>query len=424
MRNYLFDRSGPPAEGGLPPVRRAVYTPARGPLVRPVPRRRRGPWIVAFLVLILSLTAAGVILQIFGDQLRWSVSFGKLAPFGGGNDGAPYEDFDAGPFGDGGREDLDTTIPRASVGDGTVLTIAPAGESVLTASQIYEQALPSVVSVAAYSELGVSTGSGIVMSADGYIITNYHIIEGCSEAWVSTLVDGGAYEALLVGYAADLDIAVLKVDAQDLTPARFGSSRSLKVGENVYALGNPLGYLYGSFTEGIVSALGRNINVGGYDMTLIQTSAALNSGNSGGALLNTAGQVVGITSAKVASDTDVVAEGLGLAIPISDVRGCINSILACGEVITPRIGIMAYSAEAGGVKGVAVKSVEEDGPAGAAGLRPDDLITAANGIPVSSVEELKDVFYDTGVGGVVELTVLRDGAELLLSMELTADDGA
>lgn len=152
--------------------------------------------------------------------------------------------------------------------------------------------LPSVVSVTAFSGNTGSAGSGVVMSADGYIITNYHVIEGMAEAWVGLLTEEATqsgiyqYPAELVGYYADLDIAVLKVDAQDLVPAEFGSSRDLAVGETAYALGNPMGYLYGTFTDGIISALNRNISVGGHQMTLIQTSAALNSGNSGGALIN------------------------------------------------------------------------------------------------------------------------------------------
>lgn len=411
MRNYMFDRlaSGAPAQTQPQPGpqagRPAVYTPVYS-AVRP---RRRSPlpWIIAFVVLIVSLAVTAVILN-YAESSRW---------YSAGNDPAEFPfDLPNGFYQPQGTSE--TTIARAPTGDGTVLTIQTEEGEGLTAGQVYEKALPSVVSIQASSEAGTAAGSGIIMTGDGYILTNYHVIEGASTAWVFPLTGRSGYQAELVGYAAELDLAVLKVDAKGLTPAEFGSSRVLAVGDTVYALGNPMGYLYGSLTEGIVSALGRSVTIGGHKMSLIQTSAPLNSGNSGGALLNERGQVVGITSAKITSSTDVVAEGLGLAIPISEVRGCVNSILACGEVVTPRIGIMCVAARIDGVDGILVDSVEEDGPALTAGLLAGDLITAANGIPVAAVEELKDVFYDVGVGSVVDLTVLREGETLILSMEL------
>ena len=287
--------------------------------------------------------------------------------------------------------------------------------------------LPSVVSVTAFSGNTGSAGSGVVMSADGYIITNYHVIEGMAEAWVGLLTEEATqsgiyqYPAELVGYYADLDIAVLKVDAQDLVPAEFGSSRDLAVGETAYALGNPMGYLYGTFTDGIISALNRNISVGGHQMTLIQTSAALNSGNSGGALINACGQVVGITVAKIAPEDSVTTEGLGLAIPISEARGIINSILSEGYVVTPAIGITCLVAEVDGRTGIYVQSVEETAPAARAGMKAGDVILTVNGQSVTSVEELRDILYDTGVGGTVDVVVLRDGSEIQMSFALYAN---
>ena len=224
-----------------------------------------------------------------------------------------------------------------------------------------------------------------------------------------------------MGYYADLDIAVLKVDAQDLVPAEFGSSRDLAVGETAYALGNPMGYLYGTFTDGIISALNRNISVGGHQMTLIQTSAALNSGNSGGALINACGQVVGITVAKIAPEDSVTTEGLGLAIPISEARGIINSILSEGYVVTPAIGITCLVAEVDGRTGIYVQSVEETAPAARAGMKAGDVILTVNGQSVTSVEELRDILYDTGVGGTVDVVVLRDGSEIQMSFALYAN---
>lgn len=407
MRNYLFDR---PIGGAPAQPRPVLYTP------RPTDRRRRSPlpWLIVFGVLIVALSTAALVLQFYsGAALRTPT--------------AEYEPSDPTPSLAFPEEDADmaqsqtavTTIPRSATGDGTTLVIADPPQEALSANEIYQKALPSVVFVEAEAAEGYATGSGIIMSADGYILTNYHVIDGAQAAWIYLLNSSLSFEAELVGYAEELDLAVLKVDARGLTPAEFGSSRSLAVGDAVYALGNPLGYLYGSFSDGIISALSRSVNVGGYDMSLIQTTAPLNSGNSGGALLNQYGQVVGITSAKITSGTEVTAEGLGLAIPISDIRGCVNSIIACGEVVTPRIGIYCYATVQQGISGILVDSTEEGGPAEAAGLLAGDFITAANGSSVQSVEELKDIFYDVGVGGTVELTVLRDGKTLTLSLVLT-----
>ena len=407
MRNYLFDRP----TGGIPAqpqaARPTIYTPH-------TKKKRRSPlpWLITFAVLIVSLSATLLILYFGDGAMPWdSFAAEEFPSFDNPSASAPGEPALQ-------TTTAPTTIPRAPTGDGTTLVIETAPRSLLTANQIYTKALPSVVSIEAYCEEGYSTGSGVIMSTDGYIVTNYHIIEGSQSAWVYPLTENAGYEAKLVGYAADLDLAVLKVDGRGFIPAEFGSSRSLEVGDTVYALGNPLGYLYGSFTDGIISALARSVNVAGYDMSLIQTTAPLNSGNSGGALLNCYGQVVGITSAKITSGTEVTAEGLGLAIPISDIRGCVNSIIAFGQVITPRIGIYCYATEVKGTPGILVDSVDEGGPAEAAGLLPNDFITAANGIPVGSVEELKDIFYDIGVGGTVELAVVRGVKELTLTMDL------
>lgn len=405
MRNYLFDRPS----GGTP-----SYAPAAPSAVRPprAKKKRRSPlpWIIVFAILILSLLAALAIFHFTDGKLPWTDAADSYLP--------PSGEFPAPESPAVSAPAALTRIPRAPTGDGTTLIIDSAPGSLLSANAIYSKALPSVVSIEAYCDDGYSAGSGIIMSKDGYILTNYHIIEGASSAWVYPLIESNGYEAKLVGYAAELDLAVLKVEGHGFIPAEFGSSRSLEVGDTVYALGNPLGYLYGSFSDGIVSALARNVTVAGYNMSLIQTTAPLNSGNSGGALLNGYGQVVGITSAKITSGSEVTVEGLGLAIPISDIRGCVNSIIACGQVITPRIGIYCYATEHAGVPGILVDSLEEGGPAEAAGLLPADFITAANGIPIGSVEELKDLFYDVGIGGAVELTVVRGQKTLTLTMTL------
>ena len=260
---------------------------------------------------------------------------------------------------------------------------------------------------------GYGAGSGVIMREDGYILTNYHVIEGGDAVKIMLLSDGATYDAQLVGYDESLDIAVLKIDAEGLTAAQFGDSDLLEIGDAAYAIGNPMGYLYGTMTDGIISALHVEVDVDGKSMNLIQTSAALNSGNSGGALINEQGQVVGITVAKISGKEDeALVEGLGLAIPISDARPFINYILETGETCQPAIGITCSAAAMDGTAGVMVQSVEPDGPAREAGLQKLDLIVAGNGKAVDSIYSLKRLINETGVGGVISLTVLREGERL------------
>lgn len=399
MRNYMFERM---AGASAQPARTR-----RG-------LRRTVAAASIFAVVILSL----VVLVLVFRHLEGSIW--DHVPQDGGDSGS----YDSGDdrFGilpgqdDGSGEAPRTTIPRAPAGVGALMSTTEARGAVLSGTEVYHKVLPSIVSVRAFSGASISSGSGVVLSADGYIITNYHVIEGNREASVTLLTDGQTYRAALVGYYGELDIAVLKIDAQDLTPAEFGSSRSLEAGETVYAVGNPMGYLYGSITDGVVSAVERSINVGGYSMKLIQTSAALNSGNSGGALVNVWGQVVGITSAKIDPPSEVTTEALGLAIPISDVRRCVNSLLRTGEMENPGVGIMCRDWPEG--DGVLVVEITPGGPAEAGGLLAGDVILAGNGVDVATVDELKDVIYDTGVGAQLRCTVLRDGERLELVFEL------
>ena len=313
------------------------------------------------------------------------------------------------------KETPELSIPRAEVGLGVTLELDETRLSALPAQEIYQQVLPSVVSVVTHmsSGQGYGAGSGVIMREDGYILTNYHVIEGGDAVKIMLLSDGATYDAQLVGYDESLDIAVLKIDAEGLTAAQFGDSDLLEIGDAAYAIGNPMGYLYGTMTDGIISALHVEVDVDGKSMNLIQTSAALNSGNSGGALINEQGQVVGITVAKISGKEDeALVEGLGLAIPISDARPFINYILETGETCQPAIGITCSVAAMDGTAGVMVQSVEPDGPAREAGLQKLDLIVAGNGKAVDSIYSLKRLINETGVGGVISLTVLREGERL------------
>lgn len=290
---------------------------------------------------------------------------------------------------------------------------------VLTSNQIYDQVLPSVVCVTADQGNGsASVGSGVVLTQSGYIVTNFHIIQGGVSLNVSMLSSTANYDAKLVGYDEELDLAVLKIEAQGLVPARLGSSDQLSVGDSVYAIGNPMGYLHGTMTEGIISSPTRTIPVDGKDMNLLQTSAALNSGNSGGALTNAYGQVVGITSAKITGvENDTVIEGLGLVIPINDTIPFLNQMIHTGQSFRPSLGILCQEVQMDGTSGVYVVSTTADTPAHEA-LLEGDVILAANGVDTPTLYALTRVLNDTGVGNQVELSVLRDGGVLSISITL------
>ena len=290
---------------------------------------------------------------------------------------------------------------------------------VLTSNHIYDQVLPSVVCVTADQGNGsASVGSGVVLTQSGYIVTNFHIIQGGVSLNVSMLSSTANYDAKLVGYDEELDLAVLKIEAQGLVPARLGSSDQLLVGDSVYAIGNPMGYLHGTMTEGIISSPTRTIQVDGKDMNLLQTSAALNSGNSGGALTNAYGQVVGITSAKITGvENDTVIEGLGLVIPINDTIPFLNQMIHTGQSFRPSLGILCQEVQMDDTSGVYVVSTTADTPAHEA-LLEGDVILAANGVDTPTLYALTRVLNDTGVGNQVELSVLRDGGVLSISITL------
>ena len=305
--------------------------------------------------------------------------------------------------------------------------------STLSGREAYQSILPSLVYVEAVHANrfeGVSVGTGLVVTGAGYVITNYHIIDETVAIRVSLLNDSYRYfEAKVIGFDEEFDLAVLKFDPDDvtLTPARLGDSDQLAVGDWVYAVGNPMGNLLGSMSAGVVSALGRDEDTYGSALGLIQTDAVLNPGNSGGALINESGQVVGITCAKITGverengdsiEDAVVLEGMGLAIPISDAIPFVNHILATGRTWRPAIGIQCAAAEVDGRRGIRVAEVTGDAPQ-EAGLQKNDLILTANGTPVASLVELRRVLYRTGADGTLYCTVLRGGEIIDVSFQLT-----
>ena len=316
------------------------------------------------------------------------------------------------------REELpeETTVERAPTGDGTTLTISPLPSGgAHSLQEIYRENIASIVSIRGSKGDGMSLGTGVVMSEDGYIITNSHVIEGCGAVDV-VLQDERVFQALLVGQDAQSDLAVLKIDCAGLTPAQFGDSTLLEVGDAVAAIGNPLGEeLRGTMTDGIISAINRDVNVDGYTMVLLQTTAALNSGNSGGALINDRGQVVGITNLKMRAYDNTV-EGLGFAIPTTTVKTVVDALIAHGRVEgRPTIGITGYTVteelaeEYGCPRGVAVQSVREGSDAQRQGVLPNDVIVAVNGETITDMDQLQAIKEGLAVGDVLTFRLWRGG---------------
>ena len=316
----------------------------------------------------------------------------------------------------------------AYVGSGTKLNIVSAPESsdttfsdeedALCLQDIYSSVIDSVVSISSMTSSGTSSGTGIIMSSDGYVITNHHVITGALVISVLTN-DNQEFEAVLVGSDEMSDLAVLKIDARGLQAAEFGDSSKLRVGDSVVAIGDPLGVqLRGTMTNGIISAINRDLTVGDRTMTLIQTNAALNNGNSGGPLINCYGQVIGINTVKMSSYYTATAsvEGLGFAIPISVAKPIIDELIENGYVAgRPAIGISGdslpsyYRTYYRLPDGVYVTSVNEGSDAKAKGIREGDIVTAINGERICSIDELNTVKNQYAAGDEVTLTVYRSG---------------
>ena len=273
-----------------------------------------------------------------------------------------------------------------------------------------------------FTTTSAAAGSGFVLSDDGYILTNYHVIENSTSIKV-TMYDGSSYEAQLIGYDESNDIAVLKVDAENLSPVVLGDSDNLNVGDSVVAIGNPLGELTFSLTAGVVSALDREVTLSGnVTMELIQTDCAINSGNSGGALFNLYGEVIGITNAKYSSSgSGASIDNIGFAIPINSVMNIVESIIEKGYIAKPYIGVSVTSVSSetqsyGLPKGAAVKAISEDSPAEKAGLQINDIITEANGTAIESSDDLVRLVGDLYDGAELKLTVYRQGETVELTV--------
>ena len=329
-----------------------------------------------------------------------------------------------------------TTVQQSNRTAATVIVKKVDGQTLMSPAEVYASTVNSVVSIncsAVSTNIfgqqteSASSGSGFIYTADGYIVTNQHVVANASSINV-TLYNGDTYPATLVGSDSDYDVAVLKIDAKDLPAVTLGSSTDVNVGDTVMAIGNPLGELTFSMSQGIVSCVNRAINVEGTPFNMIQVDASINPGNSGGPLMNLYGEVVGIVSAKYSSYANTTVEGLGFAIPINDVQSIIKDIIENGSV-----GNKAYMAITAGTmtqqmaaqykinatEGVFVYSVEDGGAGDKAGLKLGDVITKLNDTQITSMEDLSAAKKGFKAGDTVTLTVLRDGKEI--TTQLTFD---
>ena len=300
-----------------------------------------------------------------------------------------------------------------------VPTSASEDAGALSLQEIYRRCSGSVVSIISVTQSGKASGTGIIMSADGYIITNHHVIENAQAVSVLTN-DDKEYTAAIVGSDETSDLAVLKIEASGLQAAEFGDSSVLQVGDSVVAIGDPLGVtLRGTMTDGIISAINRDLTVNDRTMNLIQTNAALNNGNSGGPLINCYGQVIGINTMKMSNfySSSTTVEGIGFAIPIDTAKPIIDELIEKGYVSgRPAIGIdgetlpATYRIYYRLPEGIYVTRVYASSDAAAKGISEGDIITAINGIDVTTMEQLNRVKNQFTAGQTVTLTIYRSGS--------------
>ena len=299
-------------------------------------------------------------------------------------------------------------------------------EGGLSLQEIYTKTIDSVVSISCTGVAGSSTGTGVVLSAEGYIVTNCHVVENASVIEV-LFSSGSTQTASLVGTDSVSDLAVLYIEGTALTPAEFGDSSALRVGDSVVAIGDPLGLaLRGTMTDGIVSAINRDITTGGRTMTLIQTNAALNSGNSGGPLLNCYGQVIGINTMKIGDYMNSAGvEGLGFAIPSTTVKDIVDQLISNGYVAgRPTMGIegqdissfdqMYYRIP----QGLYITRVEPDSSAAQQGIAPGDILLTIDGKRITDTATMQSLLYAYNAGDAISVTVYRAGTQYAVTLTL------
>ena len=379
-------------------------------------KKKRKPgkasWRIGGAILLVVLLIAASSLIFSGSNQRTE------APYISG-DGMPddWNDYLDNYYQVTESKDAEIKLPRAELVPDFKVAISSNRGKELSLQELYDQCSKSIVAIKGYQDGvdGYYWGSGIILSEDGLILTNTHVIENCDTASV-TLFDNSSYDAALVGADSTSDIAVLRIEATGLTPASFGDSAELAIGDQVAAIGNPLGETFRmTLTDGIISAIDRGISYNGHSMTLLQTNTAINEGNSGGALFNMYGQVIGVTNMKMMSSYSSI-EGIGFAIPSSTIAAVADSLMQYGEVR----GRTAIGITVGAIPenvtshydlptGLYVSAVEEKSDAAAKGIQQGDIITAVNGNPASATSDILTVKNTLSVGDTITFTIWRDG---------------
>ena len=391
------------------------YAPLERPRTEKKKRRPKSTWLWIGLPVLVLLLIVGTSLAFAGT--------GSTSPGAMPSDWNDYlEDF----YQSSQSDALETSIERTVLEQPFTLPLAQPGEQELSLQELYAACADSIVGITAYPEDqdGYYWGTGVIADEAGLIVTNAHVIEGCASAEV-TLYNNESYEALLVGADAVSDLALLKIDCSGLPAASFGDISSLSVGDPVAAIGNPLSEEFRStLTNGIISAIDRGMNYNGHTMSLLQTNAAINEGNSGGALFNMYGQVVGITNMKMMSYFSSI-EGIGFAIPSSTVKAVVDQLAENGEVRgRPSIGITVGAIPQEAVEnyelpeGLYISAVAENSDAAAQGIREGDILLAIDGQSVSTTEEVAAIRDTKGVGDSLRFTIWRQGETFEVDVRL------
>ncbi len=381
------------------------YTVSQTPQAPKKKQHRGGAWVVALALCFAILGGA------IGGGTVWLLTHNNTTSAGGSSSTTIQQ---------GRHENVTVDINEIETG------------KLMTAAEVYAKNVNSTVGIQTsitstnlwgQQTTSAASGSGFILTADGYIVTNYHVIQNANSVTVSTY-GGASYNAKIVGYDESNDLAVLKIEATGLSPVVLGSSEKLNVGDTVLAIGNPLGELTFSLTTGVVSALNREVTFsGGTVMDLLQTDCAINSGNSGGALFNLYGEVVGITNAKYSgsSSSGASIDNIAFAIPIDSVRAIVESIIGKGYYAKPVIGVSVTdvdenSRQLGIPAGAWVKEVTAGGAAEAAGIQANDVITAINGTEISGVSDLKRILAKASAGDELSLVIWRKNQSLTLTV--------
>ena len=392
------------------------------------PPKSKGGILAVLLILVIFLSGITCVLSILNIRLSRQLENQQpqqLLSFTMGDDVMAMEDptIAKDQETESGDVSIDLYTPPAETGF--------AQSDATDWSGVYEKNIPSVVSISCELPRGSSAGTGVVLSRDGYIVTNAHVVEDAIQVTV-LLSDNRIFEAVIVGTDEVSDLAVLHIDAEDLIPAKFGDSSSLQVGEAVVAIGDPLGIEFrGTMTDGIISAINRDMTLEGRTMTLIQTNAALNSGNSGGPLINRHGLVIGINTMKISAFVDKAGvEGLGFAIPSATVKDIVSQIIENGYVSgRPTLDLsceslsMFYRYYYGLPEGMYVTEVTPGGAAAKLGITTGDIILELDGVQTTSMEALNSALYAHEAGDKVDIIIYRGGKKYASTITLGEDRG-